>query len=140
MLITPHLDHFALAAADTDAMVAWYGKVLGLVVHAQTNPTPPQTQKAYLIGPPITHGHSGIRHGSMIEVMPCNNTSRHHRSNTDPGLSHIAFYVPDFDAALDHLKSCNVKFLGDVVEALGGGRLVSFADCEANMIQIVERK
>ena len=27
-----------------------------------------------------------------------------------------------------------------ILEALGGGRIISFADCEGNMMQIVERK
>ena len=76
----------------------------------------------------------------MIEVMPRNETARHERNSHEPGISHVAWAVADFDAALAHLKAKNVKFLSDVIAAIGGGRIISFADCEGNMMQIVERK
>jgi glyoxylase I family protein len=138
MLIAGRLDHVAIAADDTAAMVAWYERVLGLVVHAEAGPNPPQRQKVYMIGPP---GEGKKLHGGMmIEVMPRNDAPRHERAVLDPGLSHVAWYVPDFDAALAHLKTCGVRFTGEIVNAIGGGRLISFADCEGNIMQIVERK
>ncbi|MGN6368850.1 MAG: VOC family protein [Phycisphaerae bacterium] len=144
MRIATRLDHLAIAADNTDAMVKWYEEVLGLVVHVASGPNPPQTQKVYLIGPPVERGaHSpsdGIFQGMMIEVMPKNTTPRHERNSHEPGLSHTAWAVADFDAALAHLKARNVKFMSDVIQAIGGGRIISFADCEGNMTQIVERK
>jgi catechol 2,3-dioxygenase-like lactoylglutathione lyase family enzyme len=137
--ISGRLDHVAIAAENTDTMVKWYEKILGLVVHVESGPNPPQTQKVYLIGPPAETG-KGIPQGMMIEVMPRNETPRHERNSHEPGLSHVAWYVYDFDAALAHLRASNVKFLSDVIAAIGGGRIVSFADCEGNMTQIVERK
>ena len=136
MITVSRLDHFAIAADDTDAMVAWYEKVLGLVVHVAAGPNPPQKQKVYLIGPA---GAPGLAQGHMIEVMPKNDTPRHQRNSHEPGLSHAAWCVADFDAALAHLKEHDVKFLSEVITAIGGGRIVSFEDCEGNMTQIVER-
>jgi hypothetical protein len=80
-----------------------------------------------------------MTHGHMIEVMPKNTTPRHNRNSHEPGLSHAAWCVSNFDQALAHLKAHNVKFLSDVITAIGGGRIVSFEDCEGNMTQIVER-
>ena len=71
MQIAGRLDHVAIAATSTDGMVAWYEKVLGLVVHAVSGPNPPQKQKVYLIGPP-----GDLKDGSMIEVMPRNENAR----------------------------------------------------------------
>jgi glyoxylase I family protein len=140
MRIVSRLDHVAIAAADTTAMAAWYEKVLGLVVHLASGPNPPQTQKVYMIGPPVDGaGPAGLRQGMMIEVMPRNDTPRHERNSHEPGLSHVAWAVADFDRALAHLKTCNVSLLGDVIQAIGGGRLQSFLDCEGNMMQILER-
>ncbi len=138
MKIVARLDHVAIAAENTAEMVRWYEEVLGLVVHATAGPNPPQTQKVYLIGPPANAGE-GIPQGMMIEVMPRNSTPRHERNSHEPGISHVAWYVPDFDAALAHLKTKNVKFLSEVIQAVGGGRIISFADGEGNMMQIVER-
>jgi catechol 2,3-dioxygenase-like lactoylglutathione lyase family enzyme len=143
MIIAGRLDHLAIAADDTVAMVKWYERVLGLVVHAESGPNPPQTQKVFLIGPPTANGGKGaqgIHQGMMIEVMPRNDSPRAERKSHDPGLSHAAWYVADFDAALAHLKACEVKFLSDVIQAIGGGRIISFLDNEGNMMQIVERK
>jgi len=142
MRIVTRLDHFAIAANDTTLLVKWYEKVLGLVVHAEAGPNPPQTQKVYLIGPPVDAigGSAGIRQGMMIEVMPRNDTPRHERGTFDPGLSHAAWYVADFDAALAHLRHCDVKFISEVIQAVGGGRIISFLDCEGNVQQIVERR
>jgi glyoxylase I family protein len=142
MRVVSRLDHLAVAAHDTTAMVKWYERVLGLVVHAEGGPNPPQTQKVYLIGPPVDSvagGTAGVRQGMMIEVMPRNDTPRQERGSHDPGLSHAAWCVADFDCALRHLQQCGVTFVSDVVTATGGGRLISFLDCEGNMMQIVER-
>ena len=138
MIIAGRLDHVAIAAESTDAMVKWYEEVLGLVVHASAGPNAPQTQKVYLIGPPAKEG-GGIGQGMMSEVMPRNATGRHERNSHEPGISHVAWYVADFDGALKHLRECGVRFLSEVIQAVGGGRIVSFADCEGNMTQIVER-
>ena len=130
------LDHVAIAADNVSAMAAWYGTVLGLEVVVEAGPNPPQTQKVFLIGPASGKGIAG---GMMIEVMPRNETVRHERNSHEPGLSHVAFAVADFAAALGHLRSCQVRFLSEVIEAIGGGRLISFADLEGNMLQIIER-
>lgn len=142
MQLVSRLDHFAIAADNTTEMVRWYERVLGLVVHAEAGPLPGATQKVYLIGPPVAdgaEGTSGIRQGMMIEVMPRNDSPRATRKSHDPGISHAAWYVADFDAALAHLRSANVSFLSEVIQAVGGGRIISFSDCEGNMMQIVER-
>ena len=97
---------------------------------------PPQKQKVHLVGPLA----NGLAAGSMIEIMPRNDVPRNNRGSHDPGHSHLAWCVTDFDAGLAHLKAAGVKLLGETVEAIGGGRIISFEDCEGNMIQIVERK
>jgi len=141
MRFVNRLDHFAIAAADTAGLVKWYERVLGLVVHVEAGPNPPQTQKVYLIGPPVDGaGSAGVRQGMMIEVMPRNDTPRHERNSHEPGLSHAAWAVVDFDRVLGHLKDCGVTLLGEVGQATGGGRIQSFLDCEGNMVQIVERR
>jgi catechol 2,3-dioxygenase-like lactoylglutathione lyase family enzyme len=140
VLIAGRLDHVAIAADNTEAMAKWYQRVLGLVTHAAVGPNPPQTQKVFMIGPPANRSAAGFTQGMMIEVMPKNQTPRHNRNSHEPGWSHTAWYVADFDAALAHLRECKVKFLSDVIQAIGGGRIISFEDCEGNMTQIVERK
>ena len=135
--VTTRLDHTAIASGDPAALVDFYHRALGLVIHAESAPLPPTGQKAYLIGPSVDG--NGIRQGMMMEIMPKNDTPRHPRNSHEPGLSHVAFAVSNFDHALAHLQATNVTFLGEIVTAIGGGRLISFADPEGNMMQIVER-
>ena len=134
---TRGLDHVAIAADNTDLMVQWYRRMLGLVVMAQTGPQPPSDQRTYLIGPP---GHDSTLAGMMLEIMPRNEHVRRPRESHDAGLSHVAWLVADFDQAYAHLTGQGVGFVGAVVQAVGGGRLISFLDCEGNLMQIVERK
>ncbi len=131
------IDHAALAVADTTAVANWYAQTLGFKIVVTQKPVPPQTQNTYLLGPANA---DGIGDGHMLEIMPKNATPRHDRNSHEPGHSHLAFYVPDFDAALTHLRGHRVNFLTDIIPAVGGGRLISFQDHEGNMIQIVERK
>jgi catechol 2,3-dioxygenase-like lactoylglutathione lyase family enzyme len=137
---TVRLDHFAIAADDTTAMAAWYQKVLGLEVVAQRDPVPPDEQIVYMIAPRSRDPKvQGVHFGMMIEVMPRNKTARHVRNSHEPGLSHVAWCVSDFDAALAHLKACEVKITSGILQAIGGWRIICFEDCEGNMTQIVER-
>ncbi len=133
---TDALDHVAIAADDTDALVKWYHRMLGLVVKAQTEPQQPSGQRTYLIGPPTD---DDVHRGMMLEIMPRNEHVRRPRDSHDPGISHVAWRVDDFDAAYAHLSAGGVGFVGAVVQAVGGGRLISFVDCEGNLMQIVER-
>ncbi len=131
------LDHVAIAADNTELMVKWYQRMLGLVVVAQTDPQPPSNQATYLVGPP---GPLGIHGGMLMEIMPRNDHVRRPRESHDAGISHVAWVVSDFDAAYAHLVSEGAGFIGSAVQAVGGGRLISFVDCEGNLMQIVERK
>ncbi len=133
---THALDHVAIAADDTDQLIKWYNRMLGLIVLAQTEPQEPSRQRTYLIGPAA---HEDAHGGMMLEIMPRNEHVRRPRDSHDPGISHVAWCVTDFDAAYAHLAARGVGFVGAVVQAVGGGRLISFVDCEGNLMQIVER-
>lgn len=135
--LTSGLDHVAIAADNTEQMVQWYSRMLGMVILAQTEPMESSGQRTYLIGPPTCRNAFG---GMMLEIMPRNEHVRRPRESHDPGISHIAWMVEDFDEAYAHLAGQGVGFVGSVVGAVGGGRLISFVDCEGNLTQIVERK
>ncbi|HTV47856.1 MAG TPA: VOC family protein [Phycisphaerae bacterium] len=131
------LDHVAIAADDTQAMAQWYNRMLGLVILAQSEPQSPSKQRTYLIGPPKNKDVYGAM---MMEIMPRNEHVRRPRDSHDAGISHVAWLVNNFDEMYSHLASQGVGFIGSVVQAIGGGRVISFVDCEGNLMQIVERK
>ncbi|MDR1408154.1 MAG: VOC family protein [Tannerella sp.] len=118
------IDHPAIAADDVDALSKWYCDVLGYSVHTRTD------KPVYLVGAPD---------GTLIEIMPRDDTARPARSVCTPGWSHLALRVADMDAAIAALDGHGVVWEGAEFEAVGGGRIRNFTDPEGNLLQIVQR-
>jgi len=118
------IDHPAVASNDVDALADWYCDALGYEKYHRDD------KPVWMLKAPD---------GSLIEVMPKDDTSRPHRTTWTPGWSHLALRVSDFEGSVKSLEQHNVKWQGEAVEAIGGGRVRSFEDPEGNMLQIVER-
>jgi glyoxylase I family protein len=118
------IDHPAIAADDVEALSNWYCNVLGYEVYARTD------KPVYIIKAPD---------GTMIEVMPKDETIRPERTVCTPGWSHLALRVSDMDAAIAALDAHEVHWAGGEFEAVGGGRIRNFTDPEGNLLQIVQR-
>lgn len=117
------IDHPALAAEDPAKLAEWYCGALGCELVCRSE------KSVHILR---------CADGTMIEVMPRDETARPERSVRTPGWSHLAFRTDDLERAAAHLESCGV-FPGPAVDAVGGGRLRSFHDPEGNMLQIVKR-
>jgi catechol 2,3-dioxygenase-like lactoylglutathione lyase family enzyme len=78
--------------------------------------------------------------GSVIEIIPSEGSRppQSMANNKNPGIRHLAIGVDDFAAAHEHLKSLNVKFLGEPFE-LGANRLVFFNDGDGNLVHLIKR-
>ena len=123
------IDHPAIACYDVSKQIKWYCENLGMRVIARG-------ETAALVG--YGEGTSG---GAMIELM----ASKHpgpppiEVPTHCPGLRHLALRVKNFDEAKAKLVKAGAVFLGDVGNAVGGGKIQSFRDPEGNELQIVER-
>ncbi len=118
------IDHPAVAAEDVDTMADWYCEVLGYEKHFR------HEKPVWILR---------ARDGTLLEIMPRDNTSRPERTTWTPGWSHLAIRVSDFDQAQRQLEERGVKWTGVEIGAIGGGRVRNFADPEGNMLQILER-
>ncbi|MDA3959710.1 MAG: VOC family protein [Planctomycetota bacterium] len=118
------IDHPAIAVADVDAYADWCCSVLGF-------------ERVFRHDKPVWILRSAD--GTLIEIMPQDDTARPDRTTWTPGWSHLAMRVADFDAAVTELSAHGVQWTGEEVAAIGGGRVRSFADPEHNMWQIVAR-
>jgi glyoxylase I family protein len=126
------IDHPAISCHDPRKIARWYCEHLGMQLIADDGKEPP----SLLVG-----FSSDTKSGCMIELMPV----RH--PGPPPvdvprfaqGLRHFAIRVSDFDAAYAQLKAAGVTFLFEPVQAVGGGKIVSFRDPEGNELQIVQR-
>jgi catechol 2,3-dioxygenase-like lactoylglutathione lyase family enzyme len=60
------------------------------------------------------------------------------RENNDPGLTHVALSVADFEAAVAHLQANGVAFEGEV-KVSGEVKAHFFRDPEGNLLHVICR-
>ena len=71
--------------------------------------------------------------------MPKDDTARPHRTTWTPGWSHVALRVEDIESAMAYLDTFQVKWAGELSQAIGGGKVRNLLDLEGNMLQILQR-
>ncbi len=129
------IDHPAIAARDVEKLSSWYCEYLGYERwFRQENAGPPDraaTDFVWMLKAPD---------GSLLEVMPIDQTPRPDRTTWTPGWSHLALRVADLAAAIAVLDRKGITWAAEMVPAIGGGWVRSAWDGEGNMIQLLERK
>ncbi len=118
------LDHPALAVSDVDKMADWCRDILGYTAKAGT------PGQVWLMQAPD---------GTYLEIMRQNADPRPARQNLTPGFSHLALRVENLQAAIVELDMRDVKWTGEIVDAVGGGQLRNFEDPDGNTWQVVQR-
>lgn len=118
------IDHPALAAEDVDTLADWYVETLGY-------------QRVFRHDKPVWILRAPD--GSLLEIMPRDESPRPQRTTWTPGWSHVAIRVSDFDQAQAWLDKNGVQWTGAEANAIGGGRVRNFLDPEGNLLQILER-
>lgn len=118
------IEHTALAAQDTEKLAQWYVDTFGFEVAYRNQKEPPTFF---------------VKLGSsLLEIIPANDQARVSRENADPGLSHFAVSVNDFDQAVADLADKQIEVTG-VREASGGVKVGFVADPEGNSMQVIYR-
>ena len=82
------IDHPAVAAADVEELANWYCNVLGYERHFH------HEKPVWMLRAPD---------GSLLEIMPRDDTPRPDRTTWTPGWSHLALRVKDIARAIEHL-------------------------------------
>ena len=118
------IDHPAVAAVEPARLAQWYIAVLGYTEYHRTD------RNVWILAAPD---------GSLLEVMPKDDTARPARTTWTPGWSHLALRVNDLNQAAAILRNHGVVFPDAPVPAIGGGQLLNFVDPEGNMLQFVSR-
>jgi glyoxylase I family protein len=118
------IDHPALAADDVEKLADWYCDVLGY-------------EKWFRHEKPVWMLKAADN--TLLEIMPKDDTQRQTRTTWTPGWSHLAFRVENIEKAIAYLDTKQITWGGEVINAIGGGKVRNAFDCEGNMIQILER-
>jgi len=120
------IEHIAIPAADAVALKNWYISTLGAREVWNNGQTPP----TLLIALPS---------GGWFEIYAAEKPLPERGNNKLAGFRHIALRVDSLDAAKIELEKRGVKFAEAERPAAGGGRILFFADCEGNLLHLVER-
>lgn len=120
-------EHVGIYAKDVEVMRQWYCEVLGLKV----------IRKLEKAGRPPIYFLAGEEGGLIIEILPTT-VGRKERELTDPGYSHIAVEVDNFDEVESYLKLKGVELFG-VRMTSAGWKIGYFKDPEGNVIEVVQR-
>lgn len=118
------IDHPAVAADDVEKLADWYCDMFGYEKWFK-HPKPVWMLKA--------------PDGTLLEIMPKDDTLRQNRTTWTPGWSHLALRVENIEEAIAFLDTKQITWGGEVINAIGGGKVRNVFDCEGNMIQILER-
>lgn len=120
------VEHMAIAAKDTAALAVWYVDTLDFEVVVDGGP-----KGIWFVGPPGT--------GATIEIIPASDAQPASRVRNDPGWSHLAFTVADFEAARRALTEKGVRWDGEPRQQGDGSWIAFFFDGDGNALQIVQR-
>lgn len=118
------IDHPGVAANDVEQLADWYCAVFGYEKWFR-HPKP-----VWMLRAPD---------GTLLEVMPKDDTARPDRTTWTPGWSHLALRVENIDEAIAFLDTNHVTWGGPVINAIGGGRVRNLFDPDGNMLQILQR-
>jgi glyoxylase I family protein len=118
------IDHPGVATNDVEQLADWYCEVFGYEKWFR-HPKPVWMLKA--------------PDGTLLEVMPKDDTTRPERTTWTPGWSHLALRVANLAEAIAFLDTKNVVWGGEVINAIGGGKVRNLYDPDGNMLQILER-
>ena len=116
------LEHTAIASPNPPQLAAWYVEHLDFHINFEYA------------------GNYFVKaaNGSMLEIIPGEGGAPASVFKT-PGIRHLAIAVDNFDAALAHLQSKNVKFLTEPATSQGN-RLVFFEDGDGNFLHLIQRE
>lgn len=123
------IDHPGVAANDVEQLADWYCQVFGYEKWFRHRPVGPFKPVWMLKAPD----------GTLLEVMSKDDTARPERTTWTPGWSHLALRVKNIDEAIAFLDTQNVTWGGEVINAIGGGKVRNLFDPDGNMLQILER-
>ncbi len=123
-MVISGIDHQAVAVNEVDGMADWYCQTLDY------KKKDGESGKVWLLE---------AADGSFLEVMKEDGTLRQERGSHAPGYAHLAFRVKNLDKAIEELQMRGLPWKGEIVQAVGGGRVRNFTDPEGNLMQIVER-
>jgi glyoxylase I family protein len=125
MSLFPSLEHPAIAAQDSDALMQWYRKIFNGKIVYQSDSAP----YVYVLK---------LEGSWYLEIIPAGQGSPRPYAPAEIGWRHMAVTVSDFNQAMDYLRGQGVELFGQREPA--GFKLVFFRDPEGNLLHLIWRE
>jgi methylmalonyl-CoA/ethylmalonyl-CoA epimerase len=130
-----NVDHVAIAVDDLDAAVAAF--------RTQYNADPVSRETVAEQGVEEAMIPVGGSYIQLIRPLSDDTPVGRFLARNGEGLHHVAFAVPDLEAALEHLRSSGVRLVDEEPRLGGGGQRIAFVHPAAfagTLIELVEVK
>lgn len=128
---SPTKQFFAVSVPDAATAAEWYGKVFA--VQVQRKIQAPDGSASVLVLASDTLVIEVLQHKDARPITAVG--SRPAQAFLAHGIFKVGLYVSDFEAAVTHLRSAGVDFLGEPAED-GEVRYVLFRDVAGNVFQV----
>ena len=131
-MLSDRIHHFAVAVADLEGAVAWYGEKLGFSIQKRFSLPEAHLDIVKLVT------STGVR----IELLKSHRegiSPREERGLDEPGAKHLCFEVADVEEAVGEMRRRGIEVVQEpkVIEA-SGEKNCWIADLEGNRIEFIE--
>jgi catechol 2,3-dioxygenase-like lactoylglutathione lyase family enzyme len=139
--IAPYFFQIAYVVRDIAAAEAWFQKILGVPAWTRMENMAFGADCSYRGRPAdyVAHlslGYVGDTQIELIESVRGENLYTEFLESKGPGLHHIAFDVPDFDATMAAFEQNGVELLAK--GKMGPGSQFAYFDCESEETSVIE--
>jgi methylmalonyl-CoA/ethylmalonyl-CoA epimerase len=120
------IDHIAIAVGSLGDALAFYRDVLGLDVEAPEEVPSQRVRAQFLYPDDPDEGKGRAVALELIEPTADDSPVAKYLARRGPGIHHIAFRVPDIEAALAQMKARGVRLIDETPRLGAHGSRVAF--------------
>ena len=124
------LDHIGIAVANLDESVKFYTDILGMELHGTETVAEQKVRAAFL---PV-----GDTEVELLESTDPEGPIAKFIEAKGQGIQHLAFSVPDIEAALAELKAKGVRLIDEKPRYGAGGAKIAFLHPKATNGVLIE--
>jgi methylmalonyl-CoA/ethylmalonyl-CoA epimerase len=128
-----NIDHVAVAVHDLDVALADLNEQYGVDPLSRETIESQGVEEAMIA--------IGGSHLQLLQPLSVESPVGRFLSKRGEGLHHVAFAVPDIDAALEHLSLTGTRLIDEKPRIGGGGRRIAFVHPSAfggTLVELVE--
>ena len=140
-LLAPHFFQVAYVVRDIAAAELWFQKILGVPAWTRMEGVPFGADCIYRGRPAdyVAHlsiGYLGATQIELIESVRGENLYLELLEQKGPGLHHLGFDVPNFDATVDDLTKAGLELV--TAGQIGPGTRFAYFDCDSDDASVIE--